>query len=305
VLLEVGGAGSTSMHSFRPIHSLPRRFLGRSSSRDGLPRAAFAWGGVLALFAIVAAAAPLIAPYNPAQSDYAATLAPMFSKGHLFGTDSFGRDVLSRIIYGARPLLVASIGAVLVAVVLGYLIGLVSGYLGGIVETVVMRLVDLLLSVPLVLFALILATGLGSGLRNLVIAIGISQLPVFARLSRALTKREMHQEYVLSARVAGFGPLHIALREITPNLVGPVVVQATAIVGVAAGYAAALSYLGVGIQPPTADWGLMAREGQEFIGAHPQLAIIPAIAITLFVVACNFLGDNLHAILDRGDGTRA
>lgn len=277
---------------------------GRRRTLRGLPPSLWAWGSLLVACALIAVLAPVIAPDSPTAPNYANILQPPFSEGHLLGTDQFGRDMLSRTIYGARTLMIASLGSVLLALAAGFAIGTIAAYWGRAVETVLMRLTDLLLSIPLILLALILATGLGSGLRNLVIAIGISQTPVFARLVRALMRRELQREYALAARVSGLRPLHLVFREVTPNLVGPVVVQATGIVGVAAGYAAALSYLGVGISPPEADWGLMAREGQEYITRQLSVALIPAAAITIFVVAWNFLGDALRDVFDRSNRGR-
>ncbi len=249
--------------------------------------------GILVIFGLVAIFAPLLAPYSPTATTGSPLMKPG-ARGHLLGTDSFGRDELSRVIYGARPLIVTSLLAVVVAVVLGFAIGLVAGYFGRFVDTGLMRAMDVILSFPLILLAIMIVAALGTGLINLVVAIGISQLPVCARLARTLTARERPREYVLAARTSGFGVGRVLFREIAPNLLGTIVVQATAIVAVAAGYAAALSYLGLGIQPPTADWGYMVKEGQEFIFVAPRLALIPGILITLFVMACNFAGDDLR-----------
>lgn len=257
--------------------------------------------GILIVFGLAAIFAPLLAPYSPTATT-GAPLLKMGAHGHLLGTDSFGRDELSRAIYGARPLILTSLLAVLVALVVGFVVGLTAGYFGRLADTVLMRAMDVILSFPLILLAIMIVAALGTGLLNLVVAIGISQLPVCARLARALAARERPREYVLAARTSGFGVGRMLFREIAPNLLGPMVVQATAIVAVAAGYAAALSYLGLGIQPPTADWGYMVKEGQEFIFAAPRLALIPGILITLFVMAANFAGDDLRDLLagDRG-----
>jgi peptide/nickel transport system permease protein len=271
-----------------------RRLLRRGSLLRR-PISVIAWG-LLGLFLFVAILAPVLAPYNPTATT-GAPLLKIGAPGHLLGTDSFGRDELSRAIYGARPLIATSLLAVLLAVVFGFAIGLVSGYFGRYVDTGLMRAMDVILSFPLILLAIMIVAALGAGLVNLVIAIGISQLPVCARLARALTARETPREYVLAAKTSGFRVPRVLLREIAPNVLGPIVVQATAIVAVAAGYAAALSYLGLGIQPPTADWGYMVKEGQEFIFVAPRLVLIPGILITLFVMACNFVGDDLRDLL--------
>lgn len=271
----------------------PRRLLRQPSS-------IFAWGTV-ALVLLLAAAAPLLAPYDPLQRS-TTRLAPPFSPGHLLGTDGFGRDQLSRLLWGARPLVVTALCAVMLALLVGLVIGMVAGYRGGWTETVLMRAMDAILSFPLILFAIMIVAALGASLRNLIIAIAVSQVPIFARLVRALAAQEASREYVLAAKAAGHRTRRILTREILPNLLGPVAVQATSIVAVATGYAAALSYLGLGIQPPTADWGYMVKETQEFVFFAPDLALVPGVAITLFVLAWNFLGDDLRDIIDPDRG---
>jgi peptide/nickel transport system permease protein len=241
--------------------------------------------------------APLFAPYDPIDATAPDTLLPLFSPGHLLGSDIFGRDQLSRVLWGGRPLIATSLAAVALALAVGFPIGLAAGYAGGVVGAGLMRIMDAMLSFPLILLAMMLVAALGPGLVNLIVAIAVSQVPVFARLARALTVREASREYVLAARAAGFSPSRIALLEIAPNVLGPVVVQATSIIAVTAGYAAALSYLGLGIQPPEPDWGYMVKEAQEVLMIAPSLAIVPGLLITGFVTACNFVGDDLRDLL--------
>jgi ABC-type dipeptide/oligopeptide/nickel transport system permease subunit len=267
--------------------------------RGGLlrrPVSVAAWGLVAAML-LMAILAPLVAPDDPTQRTGEALLAPG-SAGHLMGTDSFGRDQLSRLIWGARPLIATSLAAVIIALAVGFVIGLVAGFAGGWRDSVLMRAMDAVLSFPLILLAIMIVAALGPGATNLVIAIAVSQVPVFARLVRALTVREATKEYVLAGRAAGFSATRLAASEIAPNVVGPVIVQATSVIAVAAGYAAALSYLGLGIQPPSADWGYMVKEGQEFLFNAWDLAIVPGLLITAFVTACNFVGDDLRDLLD-------
>ena len=195
-------------------------------------------------------------------------------------------------------MILASLSSVGLAMVVGFGIGLVSGYVGGFVDTTLMRAMDIVLSFPLILLAIIIVAALGPGLFNVIVAIAFSQVPVFARLVRALTTRETSKEYVLAARAGGYGPTRIAMLEITPNVVGPVVVQMTSVVAVAAGYASALSYLGLGTRPPTPDWGYMVKEAQEFLFGAPDLALIPGLLIAAFVTAVNFIGDDLRDLLD-------
>lgn len=268
--------------------------------RSGLARRpvpAISWALVL-FFLAVSILAPVIAPYDPTARGVGGTLLTPITDGHLLGTDSFGRDQLSRLVWGGRPLIVTSLSAVGLAVVVGFAIGLVSGYAGGLVDATLMRAMDVMLSFPLILLAIIIVAALGPGLFNLIIAIAASQVPVFARLVRALTAREASKEYVLAARASGFGPARIAMREISPNVVGPVVVQMTSVVAVAAGYASALSYLGLGTRPPTPDWGYMVKEAQEFLFNAPDLALVPGLLIAAFVTAVNFIGDDLRDLLD-------
>lgn len=267
--------------------------------RSGIARrpVSIASWSIASLLILISILAPIIAPYDPAARDGATLLVP-FSDGHLLGTDSFGRDQFSRLLWGGRPLILTSLCAVGLAVVVGFAIGLLSGYAGGWVDTVLMRTMDVILSFPLILLAIIIVAALGPGLINLIVAIAASQVPVFARLVRALAAREASKEYVLAARSGGFGPVRIALREITPNVVGPVIVQMTSVIAVAAGYAAALSYLGLGTRPPTPDWGYMVKEAQEFLFEAPDLALVPGLLITAFVTASNFIGDDLRDFLD-------
>ena len=261
------------------------------------PVSAVSWG-LVALFLLIALLAPLISPYDPIARGVGEPLLLPLSEGHLMGTDSFGRDQFSRLLWGARPLIVTSLSSVGLAAVVGFAIGLAGGYVGGVVDTVLLRAMDAVLSFPLILLAIMIVAALGASLRNLVLAIAIAQVPIFARLVRALVVREKTKEYVLAARASGFGPFRIAVREVAPNVVGPIIVQAAILVAVAAGFAAALSYLGLGITPPTADWGYMVKEGQEFLFDAPDLALVPGLLITMFATACSFIGDDLRDLLD-------
>lgn len=279
-----------------------RRSSGLSAlfGRGGMlrrPVSAVSWG-LVAVFLLVALLAPLISPYDPIARGVGEPLLLPLSDGHLMGTDSFGRDQFSRLVWGARPLIITSLSSVGLAAVTGFAIGLAGGYIGGFVDTILLRTMDAVLSFPLILLAIMIVAALGASLRNLVLAIAIAQVPIFARLVRALVVREKSKEYVLAARASGFGPLRIAVQEVAPNVVGPIIVQAAILVAVAAGFAAALSYLGLGITPPTADWGYMVKEGQEFLFDAPDLALVPGLLITLFATACSFIGDDLRDLLD-------
>lgn len=269
--------------------------LGRTNFRAGLRFAlqVLPWA-VVGLMVLAAVLAPLIAPYDPIQS-VGQPLVPLWSRGHPLGTDSFGRDQLSRLLHGLGPMMFVAIGAVILALILGGTVGLFSGVTGGRVDWLIMRGVDILMSFPLILAAILVIVALGSSLVNLMLAVSISQIPIFARLSRALASGEVVRDYVLAARATGFGPLHIMLREVAPNIVRPLLVQATSIVSVASLTAAALSYLGLGTRPPQPDLGYMVKEGQELIFIAPEQTILPGLVIAIFVLAMSFCGDQLNA----------
>lgn len=258
--------------------------------------AAVAWG-FTALVVLVSLGAPLLAPYDPTASVANVLLGPG-APGHLLGTDNLGRDQLSRLIYGGRSLLAVSVVAVLIATTIGTAIGLVAGYRRKVIEVLLMRSMDALLSFPLILLGIMVVAALGSGATNLILAISIALIPIVARLVHGLALAEGRREYILAARAAGMGPLRIMVRELLPNLLGPIVVQATSLLALAAGFATALSYLGLGITAPTPDWGLMVKDGQAYIANAPDLAVIPGVLITALLTAVTFAGDHLRDVLD-------
>lgn len=227
---------------------------------------------------------------------------PIGASGHLLGTDDLGRDLLSRMVHGARPLLIVSIAATAMATVLGVTAGLVAGYAGGRVEALIMRLVDLALAFPSILLIILIVAGMGAGTTSLVLGVGLALAPGMARLARALSMRESRRDYVSAAQLGGTRAPRILLTEVLPNMGGPVLAQAVMTLSTAAGFAAGLSYIGMGIQPPTPDWGYMVAAGQEFLFNAPRLVVLPAAATLLFVVACNFVGDDLRDLLDPRSG---
>ena len=239
----------------------PAATLGRAG-------AALPWA-VAGAFLAAALLAPWLAPHDPLGA-VGGSMQPPLTPGHPLGTDGFGRDQLSRVLHGLRPLLVVSLGSVAVALAVGGLYGLVSGAVGGRTDWAMMRAVDVLMSFPLILAAILVLAGLGPSLLNLTLAVAVSQLPVFARLARALAAGEAARDYVTAARAAGFGPWHVMGVEILPNVARPLLVQATSVVAVAALTSAALSYLGLGTRPPTPDLGYMVKEGQELIFIAPD-----------------------------------
>jgi peptide/nickel transport system permease protein len=241
--------------------------------------------------------AELIAPYDPLHQDYAAVLeAPSWR--HPFGTDDLGRDVLSRVIHGSRVSLEAGVAAVAFAVAAGVALGLTAGYCGGLTDELLMRLTDALWSFPALLLALAITAALGPSLTNVIMAVGIVFTPVFARLVRAQTLSVKALEFVTAARAAGAGPWRIVRVHVWPNVAAPVVVQASLTIAFGIIYEATLSFLGVGVRPPTPSWGSMLRTGYSYLEGAPWLALGPGGAIFLSILAFNFLGDGLREALD-------
>lgn len=248
---------------------------------------------VLAALVLVAVAGPLLVTADPVRQTNQ-TLLPTGSPGHLLGTDDLGRDELARLVHGARPLLSVAFLATALAAVLGTGIGLVAGFAGGRTEGAVMRFVDFALAFPSILLVILVVAAAGPGTVSLVTAIGVSLAPGLARLARALSAREAARDYVVAARLGGTRAPRVMVREILPNIAGPMLAQVVMTLSVAAGYAAGLSYLGLGIQPPTPDWGYMVQAGQEFLFTAPRLVVLPAALTLVLVVACNFAGDDLR-----------
>ena len=261
------------------------------------PRGAGVGLVVLLLVTLMALTADVIAPYNPSQiQPVGILLAP--SVAHPLGTDAIGRDVLSRIVYGARASLLAGVVSVAVALVLGVIVGLVAGYNGGWIDDLFMRMVDALYSFPALLLALAITAILGPGLTNVMLAIGIVFTPAFARLVRGQTLSVRERDFVTAARVTGAGPLRILGAHIWPNVTAPIIVQASLQIAAAIVIEAGLSFLGLGVQPPTPSWGSMLKEGYQYMEQAPWLAFAPGVAIFLTVLAFNLFGDGLRHALD-------
>ena len=256
-------------------------------------------GAVLILLtALLALAAPLLAPYDPLANDYAAMLAAP-STAHWLGTDSFGRDVLSRIIYGSRTALTVGLGASLLGATLGSAIGVASAYFGGRVDLLVQRVMDVFFAFPVIVLALAVVAILGTGAGNVILAIATPMVPRCARVVRssALAVREM--PYVDAARASGFRDTRIIMRHMLPNVMAPILIMTTAFLGEAILLEASLSFLGLGVQEPTAAWGLMLRGAAvEFAESAPWMAIFPGLAISLAVLGFNLFGDSLRDALD-------
>lgn len=265
-------------------------------------------GAVIGLFVFlvilfVAVFAPFVAPHSPSiQNRELLLLPPVFQQGgtwgHILGTDAVGRDILSRLIYGARFSLFIGLVVVTLSVVSGVLIGLVAGYFRGKVDTFIMRIMDIILAFPSLLLALVLVAVLGPGLLNAMIAISLVNQPHFVRLTRAAVMTEKSKDYVVGSQVAGAGTLRLMFLTILPNCLAPLIVQATLAFSAAILDAAALDFLGMGAQPPTPEWGTMLAEAREFIQRAWWVVTFPGLAILVTVLAINLMGDGLRDALD-------
>jgi len=272
-----------------PMRRALRRLLRRKGAIFGLV--------VIALFVLVAVFAPLISPYDPAAQSWTLVRKPP-SWPHWLGTDDVGRDILSRIIFGARASLLAGVISVCIAVSIGVPLGLMAGYLGGLVDGVLSRLTDAMLAIPYLILAIALAAFLGPSLGNAMIAIGITATPVFVRLTRGQVLAVKVEDYIEAARAVGNPPWRIALVHILPNILPALLVQGTLAIAAAIIAEASLSFLGLGQQPPEPSWGSMLNSAQRFLANAPWMAVWPGLAIFLTVVSFNLLGDGLRDALD-------
>jgi dipeptide transport system permease protein len=257
----------------------------------------------MVVLVLVAVFAPLVAPHAPDVQNRDALLLPPFWEAdgtvtYLLGTDAVGRDILSRLIYGARYSLFIGLFVVTLALIAGLVLGTLSGFLGGWLDTVVMRVMDVVLAFPGLLLALVLVAILGPGLMNAMIAITLVLLPHFVRLTRAAVMTERDKDYVVAVRTAGAGPIRLMVKTVLPNCLAPLIVQTTLSFSNAILEAAALGFLGMGAQPPTPEWGTMLAEAREFILRAWWVVTFPGLAILLTVLAINLVGDGLRDALD-------
>jgi len=272
-----------------PAQLAIRRFINRPVAVAGL--------AVILLFILVAIFAPLISPYDPIATSWTAIRkAP--SLAHLMGTDENGRDVLSRVIFGARASMLAGVVSVLIAAGIGVPAGLLAGFAGGWIDIVLSRIVDAMLACPFLILAIALAAFLGPNLTNAMIAIGVSTAPRFMRVARAATLDAASNDYVEAARAIGNPGWRVAVRHVLPNIVPPVMVQGTLAIAAAIIAEASLSFLGLGQQPPDPSWGSMLNSAQRFLSQAPWLAVFPGLAIFLAVLSFNLVGDGLRDALD-------
>ena len=272
-----------------PVRQAIQRFRGRPAAVAGLV--------VITLFVVLAVFAPLIAQYDPDKTSWT-VIRKAPSLAHWMGTDENGRDVFARVIYGARASLLAGVVSVLIAAGIGVPLGLLAGFVGGVTDAVIGRVTDAMLSCPFLILAIALAAFLGPALSNAMIAIGVSAAPIFVRVARGATMDAATNEYVEAARALGNPPWRVAVRHVLPNIVPPVLVQATLAIAAAIIAEASLSFLGLGQQPPSPSWGSMLNSAQRFLTQAPWLAIFPGLAIFLAVISFNLIGDGLRDALD-------
>lgn len=255
-------------------------------------------GMIMLLILIFAAVfAGVIAPYDPLAQDIIHRLQPP-SMAHFFGTDELGRDIFSRILYGSRISLTVGLIAVTISSVVGCALGAIAGYYGGVLDNVIMRCTDVLMAIPSILLNISIVAALGSGLQNVMIAIGISSVPAYCRIMRASLLSLKNQEFVDASRAAGASDFHIIVRHILPNSLAPLIVQATLKIGGAILSCASMSFIGLGIVPPTPEWGAMLSTGRDFLRDAPHLTAFPGMSIMFAVFAMNLMGDGLRDALD-------
>jgi peptide/nickel transport system permease protein len=279
--------------------ALPRELTPAQRALRRLARRRGAMVGLafIVFFVLLALLAPWVAPHDPLATSWSAVRqAP--SAHYLFGTDEIGRDVLSRVIWGTRASLLAGLVSVCISLALGVPVGLAAGYLGGWVDALISRITDAMLACPFLILAIALAAFLGPSLTNAMIAIGISATPIFIRLTRAQVLAVKVEDYVEAARAVGNSHLRIALRHILPNVVAPLIVQATLAIAAAVIAEASLSFLGLGQQPPAPSWGSMLNTAKNYIDNAPWMSVWPGLSIFLLVLSFNLLGDGLRDAFD-------
>jgi len=281
-----------------PAHPL-REFWDYFSTNNG----AVAGLIIVLLVLLMAAFAPLIAPYSPIITNPGAFLTPPAwqtggSTAHMLGTDAIGRDILSRLIYGARLSLSIGLAVVTLSVILGTVLGLAAGYFRGIFEIAVMRLMDIILTLPSLLLSIVIVAILGPGLMNAMLAVAVVVLPHYVRITRAAVITEMSRDYVTAARMNGASHLRLMFNEVLPNCIAPLIVQASLGISSAILDAAALGFLGLGAQPPSPEWGTMLADAREFVLRAWWVVTFPGLAILITVLAFNLLGDGLRDAFD-------
>jgi peptide/nickel transport system permease protein len=291
--MTIATADTSVLPQLEAIESPTRRALRRLLHRHG----AVVGLVVIVAFVLLALLAPLVSPYDPIATNWALVRKPA-SAAHWFGTDELGRDIFTRVIFGARASLAAGLISVAIAMSIGVPFGLLAGYRGGFVDALIGRITDAMLACPFLILAIALAAFLGPNLGNAMIAIGVTTTPIFVRLTRAQVMNVKVEDYVEAARAIGNPPWRIALFHILPNILPALLVQATLSIAAAIIAEAALSFLGLGQQPPSPSWGSMLNAAQRFLTSAPWMAIWPGLAIFLTVLSFNLVGDGLRDALD-------
>ncbi len=296
--MSIAELEAAQLHLEQPTGGLWREAWYRLTRNVG----AIVGAAIVALFAIAALGAPWIAPHDPANDIFTVggILQPQPpNDDHLLGLDIQGRDVFSRIVYGARYTLMIGVVSVGIGLSVGLVLGALAGYVGGLLDSIVMRLMDVMLAIPGLLFAIGIVAMLGQGLRNVMIAVGVVNIPIFARLLRGSVLAQKENDYVLAARAVGASRRSILFSHILPNAISPVIVQGTLAMATAIIDVAGLGFLGLGPQDPaTPEWGTMLTNVNEYLVAAPYLAIIPGVAIVISVLGFNLIGDGLREALD-------
>jgi peptide/nickel transport system permease protein len=252
---------------------------------------------VILAFVLMAIFAPLFAPYDPYDNDVGNALAPP-SQAHLLGTDAVGRDILSRVLFGSRTSLIIGLSVVAISTLVGVILGITAGYFGGWVQTIIMRLIDAYMAFPMIILALVVASVLGGGVKNVIIALSVAMMPGYARLMCGQTLTLKENDYIMAERSIGAPSLRVMFRHILPNCLSPLIVMVTMMLGSVILAESGLSFLGIGIKAPTAAWGSMVNDGRPYLLSQPALSFAPGIAIMLVVFAFNMVGDGLRDALD-------
>ena len=254
-------------------------------------------GVVVVLFILTAVFAPWLAPYDPDYADFAAFLQGP-SRNHILGTDSYGRDVLSRIIYGTQVSLIIGVLAVMIACAIGTFLGMVAGYFGGMIDDVINRLMEAVRAIPQVVLAMALTAVFGSGIRNLAVILGISSMAGYVRMMRGQVLSIKESDYVMASKLQGSSNFQVMFRHILPNSISPIIVMMTQQVGSTILSEAGLSFLGLGISAPTASWGSMVNDGRLYLLQNPVFALTPGICVAVLVICLNMFGDGVRDALD-------
>ena len=252
---------------------------------------------LLVVLILASVAAPLLTTYSPSSPNLRAQLTPP-NWSHLFGTDEFGRDILTRVLFGGRISLTVGLIALGVGATIGTVVGLISGFYGGRIDTLLMWFIDVLLAFPGILLALLVVSILGVELRNVMLAVGTSMIPRFARLVRGTVLSAKENLYVDAARVTGVPEYHVLIRHVLPNVISPVIILSTLSLGTAIIIASGLSFLGLGAKPPSPEWGTMLSDGRQFLQSQWWIATFPGVAILITVISVNLIGDGLRDALD-------